>query len=527
MSNVIIGAPRFKAPQSTATKVIVDIVMFVAGTTDPINTKGLKYEANTGYWQASKENFWAKLKELKPQFLNLHIEGSFFSWSGDNDTAERNLAADRLLDLFMRVYPGFKRKEVHIHLVGHSHGGNVINEFTNLISHDKRFPADWKIKSLTYLSTPFFKKKHQINHAKVHPDCKIINVHNEYDLTQRLVADFSLVNLEVFLQNFHMKNFEKGLTVLKAVDKAAFKHLTNVWINDDTEGPFLWRESARALLGINILTTEFIKYIKAIDVKVVTLDKERDQFVGLLNRFLQWSYEANANFSRNSANREGGYGRKEFFTDLQFSNAIGIFNELFDIKTGPKDSYILHLLARVFAEDTGLTDSIEDNAWTPVHQANGLSIKDLNITIHDTYHSRGKKAACEGFINGTITSLQNNNLEELLMRLFSQFIKPDVMTSVNYGFHAAELYFTGETDKQLKILRKNIARYGALIESFHANLVTPADEKAYASIMSRPGTVPYLAMASHSLSHTQFWPEVEAEIRKAFSSGVNPGYKKK
>ena len=101
------------------------------------------------------------------------------------------------------------------------------------------------------------------------------------------------------------------------------------------------------------------------------------------------------------------------------------------------------------------------------------------------------------------------------------------MTSVNYGFHAAELYFTGETDKQLKILRKNIARYGSLIESFHANLVTPADEKAYASIMSRPGTVPYLAMASHSLSHTQFWPEVEAEIRKAFSSGVNPGYKKK
>lgn len=527
MTNVLIGAPRFKPPETTTKKTIVDVVMFVAGTTDPINTKGLKHEANTDYWQASKENFWNKLKELKLQFNNLHIEGSFFSWSGDNDTLERNKAADRLLDLFVRVYPGFKRKEVHLHLIGHSHGGNVINEFTNLIANDKRFPEPWKIKSITYLSTPFFKKKHQLNHAKIHSDCKIINVHNEYDLTQRLVADFSLVNLEVFLQNFHMKNFEKGMNVFKTIDTSAFAHLKNVWINDKTEGPFLWRETAKALLGVNILTSEFIKYIKAIDVKVVSLDKERDQFVGLLNRFLQWSHDANANFVRNSATRQGGYGRKEFFSDLLLSNAIGIFNELFAIQTGPRDSYILHLLARVFAENTGLTDSIEDNAWSPSHQTKGLSIKDLNITTHDPYHSRGKKNDCEKFINGTIKSLQQNNLEELLMRLFSQFVKPSTMTLINYAFHGAEIYFTGEIDTQIKILRKNLAKYAESIESFHANLVTKADETAFKDILKRPGTVPYLAMASHSLSHTQFWPEVEAAIRTAFSSGVNPGYKKK
>ena len=77
-------------------KKIYDVVMFVAGTTDPVNTTGLKHQANTDYWQSSKDNFWNKIKELKPHFLNLHIEGSFFSWSGDNDTKERNLAAARL-----------------------------------------------------------------------------------------------------------------------------------------------------------------------------------------------------------------------------------------------------------------------------------------------------------------------------------------------------------------------------------------------------------------------------------------------
>ncbi len=34
-------------------------------------------------------------------------------------------------------------------------------------------------------------------------------------------------------------------------------------------------------------------------------------------------------------------------------------------------------------------------------------------------------------------------------------------------------------------------------------------------------------MTSQSLSHTQFWSDVEKGLREAFSSGKNPGYKKK
>lgn len=33
-------------------------------------------------------------------------------------------------------------------------------------------------------------------------------------------------------------------------------------------------------------------------------------------------------------------------------------------------------------------------------------------------------------------------------------------------------------------------------------------------------------MVFQSLSHTQFWKEVEDGLKDAFSSGKNPGYKK-
>lgn len=518
------GGPK-SPPKSE--KRIIDVVMFVAGTTDPVNTAGLKHQANTNYWRSSQNNFWNKIKDIKPQFLDLHIEGDFFSWSGDNDTKERNLAAERLLDLFLRVYKFWKNQEVHIHLIGHSHGGNVINQFTELIATDAKYPKPWKVKSITYLSTPFFKKKHQLNHSKLHKECKIINVHNEYDLTQQLIADFSLVNLEIFLRNFQMKSFQTGLDTLKSVDTSAFKHLLNVWINDDTEGPQLWRETATGLAGINQLTAEFINYLENIKPSKPNLTKEMDQFINVLKIFQHWTFTSHATFNRNSRNRAGGYGRPEFFADLDLASGIGAINNLFSIKTGVTDSYMLNFLAKVFAAEAGITDSIEVTSWTPVHQTKGLPILDVNITTSDPYHTRNKKLVSKRFISNTSKAVQNNNLQEVLMRLLSQFVKPNKVKYVTYALHGAEMYFTGQIDAQIKILRKNLEVYIDLVKQYNADLVTEKDEREISDMMKRPGTVPYLAMASHSLSHTQFWPQVEEGLKNAFSSGKNPGYKKK
>ncbi|KIA97022.1 MULTISPECIES: hypothetical protein [unclassified Flavobacterium] len=523
MGNVILGEPRFKKPEVVVKSdgKITDIVMFVPGTTDPINTKGLKHEANKDYWRASNENFWGKLKELKFQFHDLHIEDTFLSWSGDNNTEERTIAADRLLDLFVRVYPKYKNKEVHLHLIGHSHGGNVINQFTNLIATDKRFPKFWKIKSITYLSTPFFQKKHQLNHAKVHKECKIINVHNEYDITQRFVADFTLINLEVFLKDFHSDSFKRGMEVLASVDKKALQDNVVDFRMNEEEAIIIWREMAKVFLGVNILTNQFIKYIKSINVAKVTLDKERDEFVVLLKSLLKWTYDVHVNFSSINS----GYGKSKLVSNLNLTQGVAVLNILFDIKTGVKDSYILKLLAKVFAESHGLTDSIDDTSWSPKKQAGSLTVVDRNITTNDSYHSRGKKAQFEGFATGVEGALKRNNLEELLMRLFSQFLVPATLTTFNSYLDYAEYAVTGDLDAQIKILRKNILNYQKLVTLYHANLVSDKDKKIDMAI--RPGGVPYFATVSHGLSHTQFWEKVEADLRSSFSSGINTGYKKK
>lgn len=525
MGNVILGEPRFKIPEKKekGNVRLIDIVMFVAGTTDPINTKGLKHEANKDYWRAvgNPNNLWAKVKKLKPQYLDLHIEDTFFSWSGDNNTDERKVAADRLLDLFIRVYSGFKNKEVHLHLIGHSHGGNVINQFTELISTDKRFPHLWKIKSITYLSTPFFQKKHQLNHAKLHKECKIINVHNEYDITQRFVADFTLINLEVFLKDFHSESFKRGLEILATVDKKALQdNVVDFRMNED-EAIIIWREMAKVFLGANILIREFIKYIKGINVAKVNLDKERDQFVTLLNNLLKWTYDVHNNFS----DIKKGYGKSKLVSNLNLTQGVTVLNILFDIKSGVKDSYILKLLAKVFAENHGLTDSIDDTSWSPKKQTGSLKVEDINITLKDPYNSRGKKAKFESFASGVEGALKKNNLEELLMRLFSQFIPPSTLTTFNSYLDYAGYVITGNLDTQIENLRKNILNYQKLVSLYHEDLVAEKDKKIDLSI--RPGTVPYFATVAHGLSHTQFWDEVEKDLRSSFSSGKNPGYKQK
>lgn len=525
MTNVLIGEPRFKPPETTKKKTIVDIVMFVAGTTDPLNTKGLKHEANTNYWQASKENLWNKLKELKLQFNNLHIEGSFFSWSGDNDTLERNKAADRLLDLLVRVYPKFKRDEVHLHLIGHSHGGNVINQFTNLIAGDKRFPEPWKIKSITYLSTPFFKKKHQLDHAKIHSACSIINVHNEYDITQQFVADFSLINLEILIAKFQKGDFDKALARLKQPDYTVYDMLNRTFGGlNNAEGARMWRATAILLDGVVLLFDAIIKYVNSIDTK--KFPREKAQFTGLLQRILNWATTSRATFIRNQNNRAGGYSRGKFFDDLNFLVILRLVNEILAMPTGLTDSYLLGVLEVLFKENTGITDTIEQTAWSPKSQTKALAITDINITKKDGYDSRNKKKNFDGFLSGIRRAQQQQNLREVLMRLFSQFITAEQLEGIRDKINTLEYVISGAEDTELKTLRtRNLANYQTLVNQYHADLVAPRD--ATTELMKRPGGIPYLATAAHSLSHTQFWPELETALKSAFSSGRNPGYKPK
>lgn len=529
---------------------IIDIVMFVAGTTDPGNTDGKKHHANTTYWkyidektnketEQSLNNLWNNIKKLKPQFLDLHIEGEFFSWSGDNDTKERTEASERLFDLLLRVYSGWKNQEVHLHLIGHSHGGNVINQFTELISSKEmiakstilkprkitEFPKLWKVKSITYLSTPFFQKKHQLNHGKLHKECKIINVHNDYDLTQQLVANFSLNNLEGLLKSFQMERFEIGINTVKGVKTDVItKYLKSfIWQDFKNKATLAWQEMSKAFLGFNIITAEFIKYINSLKVENSNLQKEKESFVSLLNNLQQWTYDVHKNY----ASISGGYDKATWVKNMKLTQGLKVLNILFAIKSSPKDSYLLSLLAGVFGEGKGITDSIDETLWSPKKQTKGLTIVDVPIYESDPYNSRKKKNEFAAFLKGAQNAVHTRELEDMLMRLFSQFIKPPEFKKIISYIDDAEYVVTGNLDKELKILRGNFKIYDSFITKYYAGLVTPQDEKNFDNILKRPGTLPYLAMASHSLSHTQLWGKAEEGLKSAFSSGKNPGYKKK
>jgi hypothetical protein len=90
-----------------------------------------------------------------------------------------------------------------------------------------------------------------------------------------------------------------------------------------------------------------------------------DQFITLLKTFQHWTFVSHSRFNANRVGRRG-YGRSEIFEDLDLAAGIRVINNLFSIKTGVTDSFILNFLAKVFAAESGITDSIEVTSWSPV-----------------------------------------------------------------------------------------------------------------------------------------------------------------
>ncbi len=509
---------------------VKDIVMFVAGTTDPINTTGGNHHANKTYWQGEKadlENLWSAVKELKPQYLDLHILDKFFSWSGDNSNEERTKAAERLLDLFLRVYSNWTDEEVFLHLIGHSHGGNVINQFTEIIAESPDFPEKWKVKSIMYLSTPFFQKQHQLNHAKLHGDCKIINVYNEYDITQRFVADFTLKNLEILLSNFDDAVIKRGITIIQQTDFSAFDLLGELNINNKTEGPFLWTQTENLLEGVEELFSGIISYVNTFEDGGI-LSGQKAELLLRLGEIHTWASTQRPIFDGNRATRRGGYGRSEFLDDLNFVGLMGIANTIFAIDTGIQDSYLLGLLDSISTSPTGITDRIDDTTWTPEEQVQGkFEIIPVPILDKDPYHTRNKKSQYDGFITGVENCVKANKpftIRELLMRLFSQLIAPTALDGAISKINSLEWVISGANDRAAKTLKANLIQYRGLIQQYHADLIAETDIEN-TSLAIKPGSLPYLAMDSHNLSRTALFPKAKEALTSAFGSGKNPGYK--
>lgn len=196
---------------------VINIVVLVSGTVDPVNMdpvlRSVSYPApslvpledadakkakdKNWYWEENWQ-FRNELRMLRKQYTNLHIFEAH-GWTGDNSVQARTISGAYLANRLCGAegepafYAGYLKKKVHFHFIGHSHGGNVINELTRQAA--RVWPArcaQWRIRSITYLSTPFFSKLHQVDTSAFDDDCKIINAFCKYDITQRVIADFSM-----------------------------------------------------------------------------------------------------------------------------------------------------------------------------------------------------------------------------------------------------------------------------------------------------------------------------------------------
>ncbi len=165
---------------------VINVLVLIAGTTDPINATTIKSKHANSYEDKTSQdlalendetytqvpvNYWDKdfkkqIEALDKEYVNL-VLFPFHGWTGDNSKENREIAgkylANRLClpDKYNKkaFYHGWLNKPVYFHLLGHSHGGNVINEMTKEIEAlGSKWPKEWKIKSLTYSFNSFLQK---------------------------------------------------------------------------------------------------------------------------------------------------------------------------------------------------------------------------------------------------------------------------------------------------------------------------------------------------------------------------------
>jgi hypothetical protein len=203
-----VGNPKQACP-------LYDVIIIVAGTVDPVNSKGneansydkgahdarhpQESQPDSNYYWTGNAKFVGKLLAFQKSHDHVMVFRDH-GWNGDNSKRNREVAGKAFVDWLCGInrtsaLPAYKTRKVSFHLIGHSHGGNVINEMSLNIAKTGAWPIDWKVKSVVYLSTPFFQTIHKPTTKKWHGAARICNVFCKYDLTQTAIADFSLRQL--------------------------------------------------------------------------------------------------------------------------------------------------------------------------------------------------------------------------------------------------------------------------------------------------------------------------------------------
>jgi len=452
------------------------IYILVPGTTDPVNSfaniqhnpdskkqlgfhettnRANSYKSTSMYWD---DMFYNDMIELENNIDDFIIFDKF-GWSGDNCVSNREVAGKYLVrrlcmpDKYNKqgYYEPIKEKPVYFHLIGHSHGGNVINEMTKEIDSLPQWPEKWKVKSITYLSTPFFKKLHQVKVTpKVfHKDAQILHVYNDYDLTQNFLADFSLFDLFLIQKILEEKMVlsirsklptnkadEQGKLIQKGlIDKAteAFKSIptnkfSDIWLSQK-EGEILYARTIRFFVSVESIFSfkdeedkktygifEVLKELnKEVEYKVsdflketipdgklktkrqILNDETYKELLSALEEILQGIQALKMRFEDTKERVEEGtesYSRLGYINDLNGSKKlIETLTSFLDINENSlisnTNNSLWNILFKILDHNI---DQFDDTYVNPIEQFKGTFLEDkiesLDVSKEDEYDKR-------------------------------------------------------------------------------------------------------------------------------------------
>jgi hypothetical protein len=546
---------------------VFHLVVLVAGTTDPINTfvteqsRARSYAHPNTYWDQA---FYDSVQALVADTPNAALF-DMHGWTGDNRKGNREVAGSYLVNRLVGANgekafygPSYKRKKIHFHLVGHSHGGNVINEVTRQIANlGVQWPSTWKIKSFTYLSTPFFQKLHQVRVGGfVHAQAEVLNVYNDYDLTQRMLADFSLFTLHDAIEVHNISETMKASIeqMLASFNAVPWGSTTDLYLNK-TEGRALYT-AARDFLGATNDRRGFksvVQFLQSIEAIFAGLNKPVQYKVDAgiqTNNTITQSFKllsdgnltslraviaaltTNVNASARVLNEgiaNNSFSRSDFASaflagGLPLARNLAAF---LNVPAGTPNVAAAGVLWQTLV--SVLSDAIEvfDNTVVkPDTQFNGSRpIKPLNVTGRDKYHRSAQTANYRKFI-AKIEGLENratakpaaNLLFDLLLTLLVH--NPQVhglATMFNtWAGHIENIEYlvTGDLDATARALRSTLSHLANALLTRYVGQIEDASDTQPSSITGKRGSLPYLLTESHSTSRRVLHPEVKEFLQR-------------
>ncbi len=158
-----------------------NLTMFVTGT-DPEQKK------------SSSKDLDPKLRNAVEQTFNEELTD--FEWTGGNTQEARTQAAHNLNEIISNheFAPGEQ-----LNLVGFSHGGNDLKEFTQIYSGNK------KIDNLIFLGTPH-RLDYQLDFSDLSGDANLVSIYGNRDGIQtRGYVDGNIVNGALAQENYTLQ----------------------------------------------------------------------------------------------------------------------------------------------------------------------------------------------------------------------------------------------------------------------------------------------------------------------------------